>query len=215
MSKRSRSRYSSQATAASRSHHSSEQKAALRKRFPMMMVGSKPRRRLDAPHASGKRAACAGLRRSSSRYIVAALAACSKPPPPPTPVTFAAVCDDQFDPADDNGLSVQKRVQVEGYLEMSKASFTLCSSTCSLDLVGEPGGKGAGITTYIKVGTGENTMDTLPDRYGPGDIKVRGKDGKLIPLGTKVHLTAGCGGGKAPGGSKKICYLNAELIEAR
>jgi hypothetical protein len=141
--------------------------------------------------------------------VIASLVGCKEDPKPGTPVTFETVCDEKFDSTMEQGLSVTKRVTLEGYLGAPRMMF--CSDTCNLDLHPTAARDGRSISIAIKIGGDENQMDELPKDFSDSDVKVHTKDGKVIGVGGKLRVTGGRLGTK----KEKACQITGvDLIES-
>lgn len=148
------------------------------------------------------------------RYVVLfaaglALIGCKTEPKPGEAVTFETVCDPRFDPTMDQGLSVTKRVTLEGYLGAPK--MMMCSDTCSMNLYPTPAREGSMLSISLKVGDDENQMEELPKSFSETDVKVRTKDGKVLGVGAKIRVTGGRLGSKQ---DKSCQIIEIDLIEA-
>ncbi|MCH9680840.1 MAG: hypothetical protein K0V04_05355 [Deltaproteobacteria bacterium] len=133
--------------------------------------------------------------------------------PPPTPgarVTFDDLCDAKYDLPDGSyGDAPRPRVTIDGYLVAPKM-FSLCSKTCSFDLV-ESLDEGARSIRYsVMLGTEPNRLEPLPEKFDPTDFKLHTKDDQIVGFGDEVRLT-----GQRLGTSKDDdCQLyKVDLIE--
>ena len=117
--------------------------------------------------------------------VVVFAAACSAPEPG-TPVTFDDFCDTKYDrPAGSDELP---RVTIEGYLAPPKM-FSLCSDTCSFDLYEDAEATGRSIRYSVRLGTSNNQLEPLPERFSPDDFKLHTNEGNDLGFGDKVRLT--------------------------
>jgi DNA/RNA endonuclease YhcR with UshA esterase domain len=83
-----------------------------------------------------------------------------------------------------------KRVTIEGYFTLPTGSVTYGSSL-SFDMFERrsqfPGSTDLNIS--VDIGTGNNTMDKLQDKYLAKDINIRGNKGEPIVIGDRVKVT--------------------------
>jgi hypothetical protein len=79
-----------------------------------------------------------------------------------------------------------QRVTIAGYLT-SERRLVFCSyGTCSLELRKSKDAEEPQVTVGIRPGGGKNQMATLPERYGPEDLKFTTNDGAV--LGNLAHV---------------------------
>lgn len=109
--------------------------------------------------------------------VVALLAACS-PPPPGTPVTFATLCDEG---------NADQRVSLEGYPRLSEG-MTMVSDTLTVYLWEEPDRGGESVYTSLKIGTGANQVENIPDDFTDADLKIHINDNQVIGLDNKIRM---------------------------
>ncbi|NUP08718.1 MAG: hypothetical protein HOW73_21935 [Polyangiaceae bacterium] len=141
---------------------------------------------------------------------------CSDPPKPVEAVTFETVCDAKYDPTMEKGLSVTKLVSLEGYLDIPRGLFTMCSDTCSVKLLPDEKAikdkaQDKGISISLKIGKDEAQMEALPEKYEEDDLKIKATGGKKVGVGSKVRVT----GERLGSASDKTCQIvNVGKIEA-
>lgn len=136
---------------------------------------------------------------------------CKKDPGPAENVTHATVCDPKYDPVMEKGDDVMKRVAIEGYLDIPRGLFTMCSDTCNVQLLEKAGAQDKSFRVSLKVGSDENQMEKLPKEYTEKDLKVHTHDDKVVGVGARVRVT----GGRLGSSSDKTCQLvNVDKIEA-
>jgi hypothetical protein len=157
------------------------------------------------------------MKRSSLKLLLVSLsllgttAACKKDPGPAESVTFATVCDAKYDPTMEQGLDKTKRVAIEGYLDIPRGLFTMCSDTCNLQLLEKPGVQDKSFRINLKVGDSENQMEKLPEKYSEKDLKVHTHDDKVVGVGARVRVT----GGRLGKAADKTCQLvDVDKVEA-
>lgn len=110
-------------------------------------------------------------------------------PQPGTVVTFDDFCDAKYDRAPGDGSSdALTRVTIEGY-PAPPTMFSLCSTTCSFDLFEQPQAEGRTIRFSVKLGSGKNRLEPLPERFEPSDFQLHTQDGNTLGFHDKVRLT--------------------------
>jgi len=120
--------------------------------------------------------------------VVLLAAACSAPEPG-TSVTFDDFCDAKYDrPAGSGGSDTLTRVTIEGYLAPPKM-FSLCSDTCSFDLYEDAEAQGRSIRYSVRLGSGKNQLEPLPEKFSPEDFQLHTQDGNDLTFGDKARLT--------------------------
>ena len=121
--------------------------------------------------------------------LVAVLVAGCSAPEPGVTVTFDDFCDAKYDrPAGTAGSDTLTRVTIEGYLAPPKM-FSLCSDTCSFDLYENPDASGRSIRYSVRLGSSNNQLEPLPERFSPEDFKLHTQDGNDLGFGDKARLT--------------------------
>jgi hypothetical protein len=140
---------------------------------------------------------------------LALLTACESKKPAEA-VPFEEICDAKHDSKMEKGLDVKKRVSVEGYLDIPRGMFTMCSDTCSMQLLPEPKAVGKGLSVSFKIGTDDAQMKKLPDKYTETDLEVRAEGGKTVGAGDKVRVT----GERLGSAAEKSCQIvNVDKVE--
>jgi hypothetical protein len=144
-------------------------------------------------------------------FSALAAVSCKQDPGPAESVTHATVCDAKYDPVMEQGLDKTKRVAIEGYLDIPRGLFTMCSDTCNVQLLEKPGVADKSFRVNLKVGDDENQMEKLPKEYAEKDLKVHTHDDKVVGVGAHVRVT----GGRLGRASEKSCQLiNVDKVEA-
>lgn len=100
---------------------------------------------------------------------------------PPTSITFAD--------ATDTGSLDQSRVTIEGYLGIGSTIYESESSTSIQLWERKNQHKGEYISTSVKLGDGNNSMKTLPDKYKKTDMSLKDDKGLALGYGDKVKIT--------------------------
>ncbi len=142
--------------------------------------------------------------------LVSLTAVACKPPEPGTAVTFDDFCDAKHDrPAGEAGSDTLTRVTIEGYLAPPKM-FSLCSKSCSFDLYEAPDPDSRSIRYSVKLGSGKNRLEPLPEKFSPEDFQLHTQEGNTLGFGDKVRLT----GGRLGTAAGNDCQLyGVDLIE--
>jgi hypothetical protein len=100
-----------------------------------------------------------------------------------------------------------KRVAIIGYLALPHNSYTTGSSG-QLQFIERPNDiSGLNFILSVPIGSGNNAMKALPDKYTNDDVKVKGKNGEKITIGDRVKIT-----GKLRS-NETYCSLNVQEIE--
>lgn len=118
---------------------------------------------------------------------------------PPVPINFSQVLDKTY-----NG----KKVSVEGYLSLPSTSYHTDANE-QLNFIERESEFSAPFNFIldVNVGTGNNTMQKLPDKYLDADVNVKGNKGEKIGIGDRVRIT-----GKLDVNGDYVS-LNVEVIE--
>jgi hypothetical protein len=151
------------------------------------------------------------LRSLSLIALLLAVASCKKKEPAEL-VAFDRVCTDpKYDAPSEKGLAGAKRMAVEGYLGPPDGLFTRCGDDCDLRLLPTREVTPGGLTVFFRVGSDDNQMEKLPNRYSAADVKLHSDDGKTLVVGSKIRVTAFKDGSIA----EKTCFLSrVERVEA-
>lgn len=129
---------------------------------------------------------------------------------PAEAVPFDEICDAKHDSKMEKGLDVKKRVSIEGYIDIPRGMFTMCTDTCSMQLLPEPKAVGKGLPVSFKIGSDESQMKKLPDKYTEDDLEVRAEGGKTVKAGDKVRVT----GERLGSAADKTCQIvNVDKVE--
>lgn len=101
--------------------------------------------------------------------------------PKPEEVTLAAadVCQEE-----NNG----KIVTFDGYLELN-SFMTYCGDTCPFDINETKVANKNVARVNIKIGSGKNTMDSLPNNYTKATTVIRDSKGERINIDQKITVT--------------------------
>ena len=124
---------------------------------------------------------------------VSVVACKSEPPPPAELVSASALCadpkyDSHMDPK--TAEEITMRVTVEGYLDIPRRMFTLCSQRrCSADLLTSPGAHDKPLSISLAIGDDPAQMNAYPDHYTERDLVVHATGGRVIGVGAKVRVT--------------------------
>lgn len=110
--------------------------------------------------------------------LFSAIAVFITPKPEEVTLPAADVCQ-----KDNNG----KIVTFDGYLELN-SFITYCGSTCSFGINERIVSDDNVANVYIKVGSGKNTMDTLPNNYTKVTTVIRDSNGDKIDLDNKLTV---------------------------
>lgn len=117
---------------------------------------------------------------------------------PPVDLNFTQAADHAND---------GKNVSIIGYLALPNNSYTTGSSG-QLEFIERPNDiSGLDFILSVTIGSGNNTMKALPDKYTTNDVKVKGKNGEKIGIGDRVKIT-----GKLSS-NDSYCSLNVKEIE--
>ncbi|HEU4716406.1 MAG TPA: hypothetical protein VFU15_01155 [Bacteroidia bacterium] len=100
---------------------------------------------------------------------------------PPVNISFDQLSDKNYD---------GKKVIVEGYVAAPTSSY-VSSTSAQIDFYGRKDQFYAAnnVIVSVPVGTGKNTMYSLPDKYTPEDIKITADDKSEIHAGDHVRIT--------------------------
>jgi hypothetical protein len=131
------------------------------------------------------------------------LAGCAKAPQPGAPVTQATACTEE-----NNG----KRVSIEGYPRVSGLVYV--SDDFSVDLFEQPGGEGKSVSAYLKVGTGANHAENLPDNFSDEDLHIHTNDNQVVSTDSRIRVHGELSWIKSPDGSVTCFISPVDLIEA-
>ncbi len=151
-------------------------------------------------------------------FLATMLPACKqKPPPEPAAlVTCEQLCSDaKYDSYNDpkTALTVQKRVTVEGYLDLPHGTVVLCGyGTCPVSLVRSRGAKDEDFSVSLKTGSDPTQMKELPQKYSQQDLVVHTTDGRTVGVGAKVRVT-GRRLGTTNDGSCKLEHKSCQITE--
>lgn len=143
-------------------------------------------------------------------FFAVTAVACGAPPQPGTPVTFDDFCDPKYDlPSDALADAPLPRMTIDGYL-VPPSMFSLCSDTCSFDLAEQPDGSGRSIRYSVRVGSSNNQLARLPERFESSDFKLKTNSGDILGFGDKVRLT----GQRLGNSAENSCQLyKVDLVE--
>lgn len=101
---------------------------------------------------------------------------------PPTAITFADAHDtDKLD---------QSRITIEGYLGVGSTIYESESSTTFQLWERKNQNAGDYISVGIPIGTDNNEMKSLPDKYKKSDMEIKDDKGNKLSYGDKVKVTA-------------------------
>lgn len=101
----------------------------------------------------------------------------------------------------------KKRVSIIGYLALPHNSYSTGSSG-QLQFIERPNDiSGLNFILSVPLGSKNNSMKALPDKYTNKDVKVKGKNGEAITIGDRVKIT-----GKLSS-NDSYCSLNVQEIE--
>lgn len=117
---------------------------------------------------------------------------------PPVDMNFKEAADHSND---------GKNVSIIGYLALPNNSYTTGSSG-QLEFIERPNDiSGLDFILSISIGSGNNRMKALPDKYTASDVKVKSKNGEKVSIGDRVKIT-----GKLSS-NESYCSLNVREIE--
>lgn len=108
--------------------------------------------------------------------LLLTLSACGPGEPPPV-VSIAEACspENEGQPA-----------TVEGYFQLDFMVF--CTDSCLLDFAETPEGESP-LAPDIKVGSGRNQMQALPDDFQDTDFQITTDDGTVLGLSDPVQIS--------------------------
>lgn len=134
-------------------------------------------------------------------FAIVGLQGCgkSKAATPPKPVTFA-----EAQKLKDTLVSVEGYLGLGNQVSVNKNGG---QGHCTIQFYSDETRQGTPINIHINLGNAPNQMEMLPQNYTVRDLKIRGKDGRLVDYNQKVKVM-----GKT-GLPLNIAWISVESIE--
>lgn len=152
-----------------------------------------------------------GVRRHNAAGIVLLLiavhAVACKPQARGQKVTFAEACNGNYFSQRVKGDYVGPRIAFPGYISLS--GMGLQSDTLMVELYETPAKKGKPIRVSLYTHGGKNSINKLPSRYKPSDLKINVETGEVLTSEDRVIVHGEHIGG--PG--EPLCLFKVFVIE--
>lgn len=122
-------------------------------------------------------------------------------------VSFAEACNGTYYSKRINGEYIGPRIAFPGYISLS--GMGLQSDTLLVELYETPGKKGNPIRVRLYTHGGKNSINKLPAKYTPSDLKINVETGEVLTSHDKVIVHGEHIGG--PG--EPMCLFKVFVIE--
>jgi len=156
---------------------------------------------------SGVRSRIARRAAGTLVLLIAVGAVACKPQARGQKVTFAEACNGNYYSKRINGEYIGPRIAFPGYISLS--GMGLQSDTLLVELYETKAKKGKPIRVSLYTHGGKSSIDKLPSRYKPSDLKINVESGEVLTSEDKVIVHGEHIGG--PG--EALCLFKIFVIE--